>query len=98
MTDSPRDPWDDGFESIEKLPSGKFRGVVKVNGQRATTKAVATRNEAVALEAQLTLKMGSEPTSMIHRLPELFLARGIGKVTPAVLDDLSTLLNLLRSC
>ena len=30
------------FVSIEKLPSGKFRGVVKVNGQRATTKAVAT--------------------------------------------------------
>ena len=47
--------------SIEKLPSGKFRGVVKVKGQRATTKAVATRSEAVALEARLTLKMGSEP-------------------------------------
>ena len=104
------------FVSIEKLPSGKFRGVVKVNGQRATTKAVVTRNEAVALEAQLTLKMGSEPDpsgvtmaelfagqldqsgysatthadlkSIIHRLPESFLAREVGRVTPAVLDGL----------
>ena len=102
--------------SIEKLPSGKFRGVVKVGGRRATTKAVATRNEAVALEAQLTLKLGSEPApsgvtmaelfagqldqsgysatthadlkSIIHRLPESFLAREVGKVTPAVLDGL----------
>jgi integrase len=102
--------------SIEKLPSGKFRGVVKVKGRRATTKAVSTRNEAVALEAQLTLEMGSEPDpsgvtmaelfagqldqsgysatthadlkSIIQRLPESFLAREVGKVTPAVLDGL----------
>jgi hypothetical protein len=46
---------------IEKLPSGKYRGVVRHDGHKAATRAVATRSEAVMLEAQLKLSMGGVP-------------------------------------
>ncbi len=59
--------------SIEKLPSGRFRGVVRVKGQRAATKAVATRGEAAALEAALKLKMGADPDAIGVTVGQLLL-------------------------
>jgi integrase len=48
--------------AIERLPSGKHRGVVRHDGRKAATRAVATRSEAAMLEAQLKLSMGASPS------------------------------------
>jgi len=47
--------------SIQKLPSGKYRAVVRRAGQKRNGSAAPTRREAVADEAQIRLAMGSSP-------------------------------------
>lgn len=57
--------------SIEELPSGKLRAVVRHQGQKATSAAVATRAEAKMLEAQLKMAMGAAPLRTGHTVTEL---------------------------
>ena len=45
--------------SIQKLPSGKYRAVVRRAGERRNGTARAARREAVADEAQIRLEMGA---------------------------------------
>ncbi len=47
--------------SIQKLPSGKYRAVVRQAGARRNGKAYDTRREAVAEEARIRLEMGATP-------------------------------------
>ncbi len=47
--------------TIEKLPSGKSRAVVRHAGVKRNGKAYSTRREAVADEARIRLEMGSGP-------------------------------------
>jgi len=47
--------------STEKLPSGKFRAVVRYQGIKRTSKAVGTLKAARLLEAQLLMEMGGNP-------------------------------------
>jgi hypothetical protein len=47
--------------SIQKLPSGKYRAVVRHAGVKRNGKAQATRREALADEARIRLEMGSAP-------------------------------------
>lgn len=46
--------------SIEKLPSGRWRGVVRHNGVKRTTRTCATKAEARTAEARLLLDMELE--------------------------------------
>ena len=73
--------------SLEKLPSGRWRGVVRHNGVKRTTAPYATKSEAKSAEAQLILDLERElgpavrrPTSVgsmtIKALTELHLAQG----------------------
>src|SRR6266511_3598927 len=47
--------------SIQKLPSGKYRAVVRRDGVKRNGKAHGTRREALADEARIRLEMGSAP-------------------------------------
>jgi integrase len=47
--------------SIQKLPSGKYRAVIRHAGVKRNGKALSTRREAVADEARIRLEMGSAP-------------------------------------
>lgn len=59
--------------SIEKLPSGKYRGTVRHDGKKASTQAFATRAEAAMAEAQLKMKMGGTPDASEVTMGELLL-------------------------
>ena len=48
--------------SIEQLPSGKYRAVVRHGGAKRASEAVPTKAEARMLEAKLKLEMGSQPS------------------------------------
>ncbi|MCU1397052.1 MAG: hypothetical protein JWN62_161 [Acidimicrobiales bacterium] len=114
--DSPWDVWDDRLCEHRKVAERQVSWRGQSQRPASHDERSCNRNEAVALEAQLTLKMGSEPDpsgvamaelfagqldqsgysatthadlkSIVHRLPESFLAREVGRVTPAVLDGL----------
>lgn len=47
--------------SIEELPSGKYRAVVRHDGVKRNRKVESTRREALADEARIRLEMGSVP-------------------------------------
>jgi len=58
--------------SIEKLPSGKYRAVVRHDGSRRSSEAVVTHAEARMLEAKLKLSMGGAPsTREAHSVAEV---------------------------
>jgi len=73
--------------SLEKLPSGRWRGVVRHNGVKRTTPTFTTKAEAKTAEAQLVLSLNEElgpsvrrPTSVasmtIKQLTDMHLAQG----------------------
>ncbi len=45
--------------SIQKLPSGKYRALVRYAGVKRNGRAQTTRREALADEARICLEMGS---------------------------------------
>ncbi len=53
--------------SLEKLPSGRWRGVVRHNGVKRTTKPCATKAEARSAEAQLVLDLEQELGPAVRR-------------------------------
>ncbi len=60
--------------AIEKLPSGKYRAVVRHDGHKAASAAVATRAEAAMEEAHLKMQMGAAPLRTGHTVGELVVA------------------------
>jgi integrase len=81
---------------VEKLPSGKYRGVVRHNGKKATTTAVATRSEASMLEAQLKLRMGASPPTDSITVAELLRAQlDHGNYSPTSFADLQRIIERL---
>jgi hypothetical protein len=77
-------------ESIEKLPSGKYRAVVRHAGAKRATEAVATVAEARMLEAKLKLAMGgSTAPRERHTVGEVvagYIADGASRLSPGTLD------------
>jgi len=69
--DIPWDAWDDRDVSIEQLPSGKYRAVVRHLGQKVASAAADTRAEAKMLEAQLKVSMGAAPLTTGHTVEDL---------------------------
>ena len=81
---------------IEKLPSGKYRGVVRHNGRKATTTAVETRSEAAMLEAQLRLSMGASPSVRSVSVAELLRAQlDHGDYSPTTYADIRRIIERL---
>lgn len=76
--------------SIERLPSGKYRAVVRHGGAKRASEAVPTKAEARMLEAKLKLEMGSQPSIREqHSVGEVvsgYLADGAVRLSPATLD------------
>jgi hypothetical protein len=76
--------------SIEQLPSGKYRAVVRQGGAKQAGEAVLTKAEARMLEAKLKLEMGSQPSIREqHSVGEVvsgYLADGAARLSPATLD------------
>ena len=76
--------------SIEKLPSGKYRAVVRRAGSKRATEAVSTQAEAKMLEAKLTLLMGSAPSVRgKHTVAEVvagYIADGAIRLSPGSID------------
>ena len=76
--------------SIEQLPSGKYRAVVRHGGAKRASEAVPTKAEARMLEAKLKLEMGSQPSIREqHSVGEVvagYLADGAVRLSPATLD------------
>jgi hypothetical protein len=87
--------------AIEKLPSGKYRAVVRHDGHKAASAAVATRAEAAMEEAHLKMQMGAAPLRTGHTVGELvaaYVADVRIKRSPATADyytQASTLMPLL---
>lgn len=83
--------------SLEQSPSGKWRGEAGVNGHRRKTRAVATRKEAIRLEAELRIVRGDAQViarpgrKTIDDICADFLtdrqrARDVGRASPATVD------------
>ncbi|MCU1389480.1 MAG: site-specific recombinase XerD [Ilumatobacteraceae bacterium] len=75
--------------SVEKLPSGKYRAVVRHAGQKATSAAVMTQAEAKMLEAQLKLTMGGTPGKGGHTVAEVvdgYIRDGAARLSPGSID------------
>ena len=72
--------------SIEKLPSGKFRAVVRHAGAKRASEAVPTVAEAKMLEAKLKLAMGGTAApSATHTVGEVvagYIADGSNRLSP----------------
>lgn len=79
-----------GAMSIEMLPSGKYRAVVRLAGEKAASKAVGTLAEAKMLEARLTIEMGSAPIVSDHTFGELvagYLTDVRSRLSPTTMDQ-----------
>ena len=75
--------------SIQKLPSGKYRAVVRRNGVKRNGKAHDTRREALADEAQIRLEMGSGPDEAEITVDALLKDQiEQGRYSVTTLDDL----------
>jgi integrase len=76
--------------SIEKLPSGKYRAVVRHAGARRTSAAVPTVAEAKMLEARLKLAMGGSAAPgerhMVGEVVAGYIADGAARLSPASID------------
>jgi hypothetical protein len=76
--------------SIEQLPSGKYRAVVRHGGAKRASEAVPTKAEARMLEAKLMLEMGSQPSirerHSVGEVVSSYLADGSVRLSPATLD------------
>lgn len=76
--------------SIEQVPSGEYRAVVRHGGAKRASEAVPTKAEARMLEAELKLEMGSQPPIReLHSVGEVvsgYLADGAARLSPATLD------------
>lgn len=57
--------------TIETLPSGKLRAVVRHGGRKMASKAVKTRAEARVLEAELMMEMAASPDRGQHTVREI---------------------------
>jgi integrase len=74
--------------SLEKLPSSKWRAVVRHQGRKAVGRAVATRAEAAMLEAQLKLELGAPAPERRHSVLDVidgYLADNSGRLSPETL-------------
>jgi hypothetical protein len=84
------DVWTFSAVSIEKLPSGKYRAVVRHAGAKGASEAVATVAEARMLEAKLKLAMGgSKARGERHTVGEVvagYIADGASRLSPGTLD------------
>ena len=75
--------------SIEKLPSGKYRAVVRHAGRKAASEAVGTRAGAAVLEAKLKLKMGGDKTVGKHTVGEVvagYIADSESRLSPGTIS------------
>jgi integrase len=76
--------------SIEKLPSRRYRAVVRHGGAKRASEAVDTVAEAKMLEARLKLSMGGSATPRErHSVGEVvsgYIADGSGRLSPGTLD------------
>src|ERR1700752_5373335 len=76
--------------SIEKLPSGKYRAVVRHAGAKRATEAVATVAEAGMLEARLMLAMGGSAKARgretVGEVVASYIADGGSRLSPGTLD------------
>ena len=75
--------------SIEKLPSGKYRAVVRHEGRKACSEAVETRAGAAVLEAKLKMQMGGETTTGKHTVGEVvagYIADSESRLSPGTLN------------
>jgi len=76
--------------SIEKLPSGKYRAVVRHAGVKRASEAVDSVAEAKMLEAKLKLAMGGTASSRVrHTVGEVvagYVADGAGRLSPGSID------------
>ena len=76
--------------SIEKLPSGKYRAVVRHAGAKRASEAVDSVAEARMLEAKLKLSMGGSASSRErHTVGEVvsgYIADGAARLSPGTLD------------
>jgi integrase len=76
--------------SIEKLPSGRYRAVVRHAGAKRASETVATVAEARMLEAKLKLAMGGSATARErHTVGEVvagYIADGASRLSPGTLD------------
>src|SRR6476620_4736301 len=76
--------------SIEKLPSGKYRAVVRHAGAKRASEAVDLVAEARMLEAKLKLSMGGSASSRErHTVGEVvsgYVAHGAARLSPGTLD------------
>ncbi|HEX6657405.1 MAG TPA: hypothetical protein VF065_04950, partial [Ilumatobacter sp.] len=76
--------------SIEKLPSGKYRAVVRHAGAKRASEAVDSVAEAKMLEAKLKLSMGGSATPRErHTVGEVvdgYIADGASRLSPGTLD------------
>lgn len=76
--------------SIEQLPSGRYRTLVRHEGAKRASEAVPTKAEARMLVVKLKLEMGSQPsTREQHSVGEVvsgYLADGAVRLSPATVD------------
>jgi hypothetical protein len=86
-------PWDNGTfstVSLEKLPSEKYRAVVRHAGAKRASEAVATVAEARMLEAKLKLAMGgSTAPRERHTVGEVvagYIEDGASRLSPGTLN------------
>lgn len=56
--------------TIEKLPSGRYRAIVRHAGQRRTAKSAVLRRDAAALGAALEARMRGERVATTDTRPE----------------------------
>lgn len=76
--------------SIEKLPSGKYRAVVRHGGAKRASEAVSTVAEAKMLEATVKLSMGGTTAPRErHTVGEVvagYIADGVDRLSPGSID------------
>ena len=76
--------------SIEKLPSGKYRAVVRHAGEKRSSEAVLTAAEAKMLEARLKLSMGGTTSPRERRtvgdVVAGYIADSASRLSPGSID------------